>query len=65
MPIICCWAEVSETQLTGPDMISETTEKKVQIRDRLRINKSRQKSIHETIKKIKQVKNQLQTTSDG
>lgn len=39
-----CWAEVGEAQLTGPDMVRETTEKIIQIRDRLQTARSRQKS---------------------
>ncbi|GJT97886.1 putative reverse transcriptase domain-containing protein [Tanacetum coccineum] len=35
MAFTVCWAEVGETQLTGPEIIHETTEKKVQIRNRL------------------------------
>ncbi|GJX22111.1 putative reverse transcriptase domain-containing protein [Tanacetum coccineum] len=30
-----CWAEVGETQLTGPDLIQETTEKIIQIKQRI------------------------------
>ncbi|GKC84968.1 hypothetical protein Tco_1140685, partial [Tanacetum coccineum] len=30
-----CWAEVGDVQLTGPEIIHETTEKTVQIRQRL------------------------------
>ena len=39
-----CWAEVGEAQLTGPDMVRETTKKIIQIRDRLQTARSRQKS---------------------
>ncbi|KAI3507701.1 hypothetical protein L1887_22692 [Cichorium endivia] len=49
-----CWAEVGDTQLvkgqvtnstlTGPEIIRETTEKIVQIRERLKTSRDRQKS---------------------
>nr|GEW91448.1 putative reverse transcriptase domain-containing protein [Tanacetum cinerariifolium] len=39
-----CWSEVEDSQLTGPKMIRETTEKIVQIKNRLLTARSRQKS---------------------
>ncbi|KAI3818931.1 hypothetical protein L1987_12753 [Smallanthus sonchifolius] len=39
-----CWTEVGDSQLTGPEIIHETTEKIVQIRDRLKAARDRQKS---------------------
>ncbi|GJW91607.1 hypothetical protein Tco_0169160 [Tanacetum coccineum] len=39
-----CWSEVGDAQLTGPDMIRETTEMIVQIKNRLLAARSRQKS---------------------
>ncbi|GJY37354.1 putative reverse transcriptase domain-containing protein [Tanacetum coccineum] len=39
-----CWSEVGDAQLTGPEMIRETTEMIVQIRNRLLAARSRQKS---------------------
>ncbi|GJU78240.1 putative reverse transcriptase domain-containing protein [Tanacetum coccineum] len=38
------WAEVGESQLTGPEIIKETTEKIVQIKERLKTARSRQKT---------------------
>jgi hypothetical protein len=38
------WAEVGYSQLTGPELILETTEKVIQIRDRLQAARDRQKS---------------------
>ncbi|GJU80845.1 reverse transcriptase domain-containing protein [Tanacetum coccineum] len=38
------WAEVGDVQLTGPEIIHETTEKIVQIRQRLQAVKDRQRS---------------------
>ncbi|GJU80347.1 putative reverse transcriptase domain-containing protein [Tanacetum coccineum] len=39
-----CWSEVGDAQLTGPEMIRETTEMIVQIKNRLLAAHSRQKS---------------------
>ncbi|GKC49089.1 putative reverse transcriptase domain-containing protein [Tanacetum coccineum] len=39
-----CWSEVEDSQLTGPEMIRETTEKIAQIKNRLLTARSRQKS---------------------
>ncbi|GJV26343.1 putative reverse transcriptase domain-containing protein [Tanacetum coccineum] len=38
-----CWAEVGDSQLTGPEIIQETTEKIVQIRQRLQAARDRQR----------------------
>ncbi|GJZ44794.1 putative reverse transcriptase domain-containing protein [Tanacetum coccineum] len=39
-----CWAKVGVTQLTGPEIIHETTEKIVQIKQRIQAARDRQKS---------------------
>nr|GEV15069.1 putative reverse transcriptase domain-containing protein [Tanacetum cinerariifolium] len=39
-----CWSEVGDSQITGPELIRETTEKIVQIKNRLLTARSRQKS---------------------
>ncbi|GKA59817.1 putative reverse transcriptase domain-containing protein [Tanacetum coccineum] len=39
-----CWSEVGESQLTGPEMIRETTEKIVMIKNHLLTARSRKKS---------------------
>ncbi|GKD87584.1 putative reverse transcriptase domain-containing protein [Tanacetum coccineum] len=39
-----CWAEVGEAQLTGPEMIQETTEKIVLIKQKIQAAQDRQKS---------------------
>ncbi|GJT69772.1 putative reverse transcriptase domain-containing protein [Tanacetum coccineum] len=39
-----CWAEVGDVQLTGPEIIHETIEKIVQIRQRLQAARDRQRS---------------------
>nr|GFB60622.1 putative reverse transcriptase domain-containing protein [Tanacetum cinerariifolium] len=39
-----CWAKVGDAQLTGPEIIHETTEKIVQIKSRIQDARDRQKS---------------------
>nr|GFB71408.1 putative reverse transcriptase domain-containing protein [Tanacetum cinerariifolium] len=39
-----CWAEVRDAQLTGPEIIHETTKKIVQIKSRIQTARGRQKS---------------------
>ncbi|GJX92883.1 putative reverse transcriptase domain-containing protein [Tanacetum coccineum] len=39
-----CWAEVGEVQLTGPEIVQETTEKIIQIKQRIQAAHGRQKS---------------------
>ncbi|GJW46479.1 putative reverse transcriptase domain-containing protein, partial [Tanacetum coccineum] len=39
-----CWAEVGDTQLTGPEIFHETTEKIIQIKKRIQAARDRQKS---------------------
>ncbi|GJT33586.1 putative reverse transcriptase domain-containing protein [Tanacetum coccineum] len=39
-----CWAKVGDVQLTGPEIIHETTKKIVQIRQRLQAARDRQRS---------------------
>nr|GEX93856.1 putative reverse transcriptase domain-containing protein [Tanacetum cinerariifolium] len=39
-----CWSEVGDSQLTGPELIRDTTEKIIHIRNRLLASRSRQKS---------------------
>ncbi|GJZ30359.1 putative reverse transcriptase domain-containing protein [Tanacetum coccineum] len=39
-----CWVEVREAQLTSPDLIQETTEKIIQIKQRIQAARDRQKS---------------------
>nr|GEZ30810.1 reverse transcriptase domain-containing protein [Tanacetum cinerariifolium] len=39
-----CWAKVGDRQLTGPEIIHETTEKIVQIKSRIQAARDRQKS---------------------
>ncbi|GJT60231.1 putative reverse transcriptase domain-containing protein [Tanacetum coccineum] len=39
-----CWTEVGEAQILGPELIQETTEKTVQIKQRMQAARDRQKS---------------------
>ncbi|GJY44174.1 putative reverse transcriptase domain-containing protein [Tanacetum coccineum] len=39
-----CWAKVGDSQLTGPEIINETTEKIIQIKSRIQVARDRQKS---------------------
>ncbi|GKB46514.1 putative reverse transcriptase domain-containing protein [Tanacetum coccineum] len=39
-----CWAEVGDAQLTGPEIVHETTEKIIQIKKRIQAARDRQKS---------------------
>nr|GEU72757.1 putative reverse transcriptase domain-containing protein [Tanacetum cinerariifolium] len=41
---LVCWSELGDSQLTGPEIICETTEMIVQIKNRLSTARSRQKS---------------------
>nr|GEX59765.1 putative reverse transcriptase domain-containing protein [Tanacetum cinerariifolium] len=46
-----CWAEVGEAQLTGPELIQETTEKIVLTKHRIQVAYDRQKSYVDFIRK--------------
>ncbi|GKF58351.1 putative reverse transcriptase domain-containing protein, partial [Tanacetum coccineum] len=39
-----CWAEVGEVQFTGPEIVQETIEKIIQIKQRIQVSRDRQKS---------------------
>ncbi|GKD68418.1 putative reverse transcriptase domain-containing protein, partial [Tanacetum coccineum] len=41
---LVCWAEVGDAQLTGPEIIHETTKKIIQIKKRIQAARDRQKS---------------------
>ncbi|GJT56212.1 putative reverse transcriptase domain-containing protein [Tanacetum coccineum] len=47
-----CWAEVGEVQLTGPDIVQETTEKIIQIKQRMQAARDRQKSYADLKRKL-------------
>nr|GEU61226.1 putative reverse transcriptase domain-containing protein [Tanacetum cinerariifolium] len=46
-----CWNEVGDSQLTGPELIRETIEKIVQIKNRLLTARSRQKSYADVMRR--------------
>nr|GEU50964.1 hypothetical protein [Tanacetum cinerariifolium] len=51
-----CWAEVRDRQLTGPEIIHETTEKIVQIKSRIQAARDRQRAmptVHNTFHVLK------------
>ncbi|GJU52064.1 putative reverse transcriptase domain-containing protein [Tanacetum coccineum] len=47
-----CWAKVRDSQLTGPEIIHETTEKIVQIKSRIQAARDRQKSYVDILAKV-------------
>nr|GEW35806.1 retrotransposon protein, putative, Ty3-gypsy subclass [Tanacetum cinerariifolium] len=47
-----CWAEVGEAQLTGPEMIQETTEKIILIKQRIQAAHDRQKNYADRKRKL-------------
>ncbi|KAI3784115.1 hypothetical protein L1987_43207 [Smallanthus sonchifolius] len=47
-----CWAEVGDSQLTGPELVLETSEKVVQIRNRMAAARDRQKSYADKRRKL-------------
>ncbi|GKA88865.1 putative reverse transcriptase domain, ribonuclease H-like domain, aspartic peptidase domain protein [Tanacetum coccineum] len=49
-----CWSEVGDSQLTGPELICDTTEKIIQIKNHLLTARSRQKSYSD--KRLKPLK---------
>ncbi|GJZ12300.1 putative reverse transcriptase domain-containing protein [Tanacetum coccineum] len=55
-----CWAEVGDSQLTGPEIIHETTEKIVQIKSRIQAARDRQKSYADIIAKVGTVSYRLE-----
>nr|GFB78779.1 putative ribonuclease H-like domain-containing protein [Tanacetum cinerariifolium] len=66
-----CWTEVGEVQILGPELIQETTEKIIQIKQRMQAARDRQKSyadlkqlIQETTEKIIQIKQRMQAARD-
>ncbi|GJR09769.1 putative reverse transcriptase domain-containing protein [Tanacetum coccineum] len=47
-----CWAKVGDVQLTGPEIINETTKKIVQIRQCLQAKRDRQRSYANILKRV-------------
>ncbi|GKA80355.1 putative reverse transcriptase domain-containing protein [Tanacetum coccineum] len=54
------WAEVGDSQLTGPEIIHETTEKIVQIKSRIQADRDRQKSYADIVAKVGTLAYQLE-----
>ncbi|GJS04645.1 putative reverse transcriptase domain-containing protein [Tanacetum coccineum] len=46
-----CWAEVGEVQLTGPEIVQETKEKIIQVKQRMQAGRDRQKSYADSKRK--------------
>ncbi|GJW58976.1 putative reverse transcriptase domain-containing protein [Tanacetum coccineum] len=55
-----CWAEVGDNQLTGPEIIHETTERIVQIKSHIQAARDRQKSYADIIAQIRNVAYRLE-----
>ncbi|GJS12705.1 putative reverse transcriptase domain-containing protein [Tanacetum coccineum] len=47
-----CWAEVGQVQLTSPEIVQETTEKIIQIKQRMQVARDRQKSYADLKRKL-------------
>ncbi|GKD24455.1 putative reverse transcriptase domain-containing protein, partial [Tanacetum coccineum] len=47
-----CWAEVGLVQLTGPELVQETTERIIQIKQRIQTARDRQKSYADLKRKL-------------
>ncbi|GKC57891.1 putative reverse transcriptase domain-containing protein, partial [Tanacetum coccineum] len=47
-----CWTEVGEAQILGPELIQETTEKIIQIKQRMQAARDRQKSYADLERKL-------------
>ncbi|GJR88175.1 putative reverse transcriptase domain-containing protein [Tanacetum coccineum] len=47
-----CWTEVREAQILGPELIQETTEKIIQIKQRMQAARDRQKSYADLKRKL-------------
>ncbi|GJV93322.1 hypothetical protein Tco_1541135 [Tanacetum coccineum] len=55
-----CWAEVRDSQLTGPEIIHETTEKIIQIKSRIQVVSDCQKSYADIIAKVRTIAYRLE-----
>ncbi|GKE07554.1 putative reverse transcriptase domain-containing protein, partial [Tanacetum coccineum] len=55
-----CWAEVGEVQLTGLEIVQETTEKIVQIKQRMQAARDQQKSYADLKQKVREVAYKLE-----
>nr|GEU51546.1 putative reverse transcriptase domain-containing protein [Tanacetum cinerariifolium] len=57
-----CWAEDGDAQLTGPELIYETTEKIVQIKQRIQAARDRQKSYNDVRLKLPEQLSRVHST---
>ncbi|GKB48920.1 putative reverse transcriptase domain-containing protein [Tanacetum coccineum] len=55
-----CWTEVGEAQILGPELIQETTEKIVQIKQRVQAARDRQKSYADLKRKVGEIAYKLE-----
>ncbi|GKE10467.1 putative reverse transcriptase domain-containing protein, partial [Tanacetum coccineum] len=55
-----CWTEVGEAQILGPELIQETTERIVQIKQRMQAARDRQKSYADLKRKVGEVSYKLE-----
>ncbi|GJR63146.1 putative reverse transcriptase domain-containing protein [Tanacetum coccineum] len=55
-----CWTEVGEAQILGPELIQETTEKIIQIKQRMQAARDRQKSYADLKQKVREVAYKLE-----
>ncbi|XP_071739717.1 uncharacterized protein [Rutidosis leptorrhynchoides] len=60
-----CWNEIGDLQLTGPEIIQETTEKIFQIQERLKMARSRQKSYADVRRKFLERSSQCSNAHTG
>ncbi|XP_076908949.1 uncharacterized protein LOC143566045 [Bidens hawaiensis] len=51
-----CWSEISDNQLSGPEIVQRTTDQVIQIRDRLKEARDRQKSYADVRRKLLEFK---------
>ncbi|GJT42284.1 hypothetical protein Tco_0950999 [Tanacetum coccineum] len=51
-----CWAEVGEVQLTGPEIVQETTDKIIQVKQRMQAARDRKKSYANLKRKLMEFK---------
>ncbi|GJY59677.1 putative reverse transcriptase domain-containing protein [Tanacetum coccineum] len=55
-----CWTEVGDTHLTGPKIIDKTTDKIMQIKQRIQVARDRQKSYTDVLAKVETVAYRLE-----
>ncbi|GKF14823.1 putative reverse transcriptase domain-containing protein [Tanacetum coccineum] len=53
---LVCWADVGQVQLTGPELVQKTTEKIIQIKQRMQVARDRQNSYADLKRKPMELK---------